>query len=84
MLPIETGIPLPKPKSRPRIYPLKEMQKGDSFFLVVPADPPETFEHRRAGRQKRMAAVLRTQRVRTIGKFIARQVDDGVRVWRIG
>jgi hypothetical protein len=84
VLPIETGIPLPTPKTKPRIYPLKEMKKGDSFFLAVPADPPETFEHRRANRQKRMGAVLRTQRVRSIGKFIARQVENGVRVWRIG
>lgn len=84
MLPIETGIPLPVPKTKPRIYPLREMQKGDSFFLAVPADPPESFDHRRANRQKRMGAVLRTQRVRAIGKFIARQVEGGVRVWRIG
>ncbi len=84
MLPIDTGIPVPPLQSNARVYPLKEMREGDSFFVPVPREPPSTFAHRRAVRQKGLAARLRSEPVRAIGKFIARQVEDGVRVWRIG
>jgi hypothetical protein len=83
LLPIEPGIPLPTPKTKPRIYPFAEMKEGDSFFLAVEAQPAHTYLHRRANKQKRMASVLRSARVRAIGRFVARQVEGGVRVWRM-
>lgn len=82
MLPIDKNVPFPEPRKKARVYPLLEMEVGDSFFFPVPAEPTFTFAHRRANRQKRIASVLRSPRVRAIGTFVARQVDDGVRVWR--
>jgi hypothetical protein len=52
-------------------YPWNEMDVGDSFF--VPGAKVETFYTLTATQNKKDAG----------RRFIARKVDDGVRVWRI-
>ena len=69
-LKIEKGIPLP---SRMR-YPLRYMKTGDSFFVPC-ADEDQAKVQRRASGS--------CAKLRGLGKFSVRQVEGGVRVWKI-
>lgn len=78
MVKIDKGIPLPPRRrgggagrtGRAPIYPWREMEIGDSFFL--PDIEPHLISSLAAG------AAQRTGR-----KFATRIEGDGVRVWRI-
>ena len=71
---IEDGIPIPgQNKVRGTKYPWKELQVGQSFFVPLNG--------------KRAAVVQST--LNSAGKYVGmkvatRQVEGGVRVWRIG
>lgn len=84
MLPIETSIPIPDLNARKRVYPFAEMKTGDSFLVPVPAEPGDTFKVRRKRKQAFVSERIRRCRAASGRKFATRQVDDGVRVWRIG
>lgn len=78
---IEKSIPLPGPNVfGRRVYPLHEMEPGDSF--LVPCRDEE-----REGRQKAIGIAARkyAQRHRRNGapRFTTRRVEGGVRCWRI-
>jgi hypothetical protein len=63
---VESGVPLPVERRR---YPYAEMQVGDSFVV------------REVSLQVVCNANYRTGK--KLGrKFVARKVEDGVRVWR--
>lgn len=83
MLPIETGIPIPDPNARKRVYPFPDMKVNDSFIVVVPAEPTDTFLARRKRKQAFLAERARRHGDGTGHRFTTRQVEDGVRVWRI-
>lgn len=72
---ITKGIPIP-PKNcgTKSCYPLREMKVGDSFLVEVPAG------ERKAKFQ--VALCLAARRVEG-KKFTTRQVENGVRVWRV-
>jgi hypothetical protein len=72
MIAIERNVPLP-PKMECK-YPFRDLEVGDSFFVVV--GQHETFEKVRA----RLMSSMRRQRPR---QFTMRTIGDGVRVWRI-
>lgn len=81
MLTIDKDVPIPATNHK-RVYPLEDMAVGDSFFVPVPGEGAE-FERRRKRRQQAMSTICRTARARKIGTFTSRQVEGGVRVWRI-
>ena len=69
---IESGIPIPKGgiggKKGESKYPFKQMQIGDSFFILF---KKKTFTSPCAYARQ------------TGTKFTVRKIDDGFRVWRI-
>lgn len=67
--PIESGIPIPE-ATRNAKYPWSSLEVGDSFF--VPGKTVKTFASQVATAQKKRDCKLR-----------ARNVDGGVRVWRV-
>lgn len=67
---IDTGIPLPDPKTGGSKYPWKDMDIGHSFF--VPEQVTATFKTQITNAQKR-----------TGFRFTSRRVEGGIRVWRI-
>lgn len=72
MYAVEKGIPIPKPKSggAPSKYPWDQLAVGDSF--LVPDKTKKTFSSQLLYRGKRNGC-----------KYIARDVEGGVRVWRV-
>ena len=87
---VERGVPVP-PKSpfnsrrgRQEAYPWSTMKVGDSFF-VRPADCPRRDGKTRtvSGLQNLLGVVATTATKAGKGKFTTRQMDGGVRVWRI-
>lgn len=70
---IDKNVPLPaktRPGGRPALYPLADMQDGDSFLI------PATT------REKAHAAMLRA--AKRVGCGVVTAVEgDGVRVWRV-
>ena len=68
---IEKGIPAPRRNAR---YPLRKMVTGDSFF--VPCADEE-----KAKTQKRLGVAGYS--IGGAGAFVVRQVEGGVRVWKI-
>jgi hypothetical protein len=68
---IETGIPLPLGRKYGPVskYPWAQLEVGESFFV---ADPPSHFA----------TMVSHASRIHS-RKFIQRQVDGGIRVWRV-
>lgn len=70
---IEKGVPLPPRKSK---YPFAEMEPGDSFF----AKPNEGQSLKQLHNSIMGCARLRLFPGK---KFTSRQMDGGVRVWRI-
>jgi hypothetical protein len=69
---IEKQIPLPK-RHQPSKYPWKQMEVGDSFFVA-------TDTKRKAIQFGAMAS----DTGKRLGcKFATRQVDGGIRIWRV-
>ena len=64
---IEKNIPIPKPRNK---YPFALMDVGDSFFV-----PGKTASHL-------SGSIGNAMRI-TSGKFVTRNIDGGVRVWRV-
>jgi hypothetical protein len=77
MISTESGIPLKRPANHGQSkYPLNTMEVNDSFLVRV-CHP--------TNRKKFQSAVLRAAwNIRETGKrFTSRQVENGVRVWRV-
>lgn len=75
---IETGVPMPSQSHRRvRGYPFADMGVGDSFFVA--AEGGETLKVV----QSRLSAALARQCRRNGWKYVTRQVDGGVRGWRV-
>ena len=71
MYEIERNIPIPEPRGSKAKYPFREMEVGDSIFIIAPVSYSEVY-----------SAVL--QASKTSGyKFVMRAVDGGRRVWRV-
>ena len=68
MLKIEKGVPIPLGKTK-RIYPLKEMEVGDSIFI-----PSDGFIN--------ICARVNPQAKKLGIKVATRKVEGGYRVWR--
>ena len=72
---IDKGVPIPKVKSGPTtfksIYPLAEMEIGDSF---MPLTANRSSISRIAGAANKKYAPRR---------FISRKTADGYRIWRV-
>ena len=73
---IEKDIPIPHSRltGNRKKYPFENMEIGDSFFVQV----VNIFEKR-----KRASSIIACARRELPKKFISRQVDGGVRIWRI-
>lgn len=78
VLAVEKDIPIPEASHRKRRYPLDQMEVGDSF--LVPTDPAMTFRKLQAKASSSVAYAHGTLGGR---RFVTRQVEGGVRVWRI-
>ena len=71
MIKIDKNVPIPPDRlSRGRKYPWDELEVGDSFFVEGKKFEPLRVSAAQIGKAKAR-------------KFIARQVDGGVRVWRV-
>ena len=72
---IDKKIPIPEKQSK---YPWREMEVGDSFFV-------EATDHDKGRLQKDLfnSSGYYARRNNAKAKFTTRQMDDGVRVWRI-
>ena len=73
MFEIEKGIEIGKLRGKDVSYPFKMMDIGDSFF--VPCEKGKTEAVQRS--------VSQCARHRKPFKFATRQLEDGVRCWRI-
>lgn len=73
MIQIDKGIPVAAPlkRGKPALYPWADMEVGDSFFVA--GEKKTTMIYNCDNRSRRH----RPQ------KFICREVEGGVRVWRI-
>ena len=77
---IERNVPLPAKGSANAartIYPFKQMEVEDSFFVEL-----KEGDNLPALQRRLVAAVTSYRRRNGEGKFVVRQVEDGVRVWR--
>ncbi len=68
LLVIEKGVAIPS-KTKPCKYPWPQMKVGDSFLVNAPM--PRMINASRAWGQRNKA------------RFVVRQLDNGVRVWRV-
>lgn len=73
---IDKGIPIPARSRYDDIYPLKDMEKGDSFFIATTDD-----DDRKKTREKLSIVVHNYKRNKDIN-FTVKMVSGGVRVWR--
>lgn len=77
---IDSGIPIPPRatgEGRTPKYPFRQMEVGDSFLVPYMDGRP------RGHTARRMAAATKSAVKRTGWKFTARQLSDGLRVWRV-
>lgn len=78
---VEQGIelpPKPEPGRRAYKYPWDEMKVGDSFFV-----PAEEGRARKMGQQIIGGGHTRARRQNQRRVFTFRQVEGGVRIWRV-
>lgn len=74
---IDSSIPVPPSRKDTRSYPFKDLEVGQSFLVVREPDETKT-------RVRERTSAAMTWAKRTLDRnFCTRQVDDGVRVWRI-
>ena len=72
---IEKGVPVPD-TVKTRRYPFEEMEPGDSFFIET--------KDRGGARNSAMSCACRFGKDQNPKRtFCGRQVDGGVRVWRV-
>jgi hypothetical protein len=77
MIEIENDIPIPpKAGGRKALYPLVDMEIGQSFF--VPCKPGKTAAQTR----NNMVGSIYSYTKKTGARFATRVVDGGIRVWR--
>jgi len=69
MYAVETGVPIPRRKQWSQKYPWHDLGVGHSFFV---AD----------GNLKSLRASASMQKTRTGHRYLVREVEGGVRVWR--
>lgn len=76
---IEKNVPPPAARSRVK-YPWDKMQPGDSFFVAC-----EDEEERKKLCNRMSASASNFKRSMPLNdrKFLVRQVEGGVRAWRI-
>lgn len=80
---IDTAEPLPPPRQRgTTVYPWGEMEPGDSFFVALDSNTPQTTL------QRRVLSSARAWSARHPGqRFTTRRLVDngvvGVRCWRV-
>jgi hypothetical protein len=67
---VEKAIPIPQDRNK---YPFKTMEVGDSFFVPANGEALQRVQNRVSNSWKRHASK----------RFLSRQIDGGVRVWRI-
>lgn len=72
-LKIEKNIPIPVRT----IYPFKDMQIGDSFFVSIGNDKPKYNQ-----KQNVYMAMWKFCQKNTNKKFTTASIDNGIRVWR--
>ncbi len=72
MLKIDKGVPLPEPMfgGRTSKYPWRQMEVGDSFFVL-------------GGARNNLNLAASANKHHAPKRFAARSVEGGVRVWRI-
>ena len=78
---IETGIEMPKKRSTEKgksIYPLADMNVGQSFFVPCVGDKISKKQTSLQVYFSRLARQSFPDR-----RFATRQVDGGIRVWRV-
>lgn len=78
---IERGIPIPAkcPSNGNRIYPFDKMKIKDSFFVKL-----KSLESKEYLQDKLIRlAYYYTKRCKNNRKFTTRQLNKGVRVWRV-
>ena len=76
MYKIEKNIPLPRPyqnSKKEMMYPLKELEVGDSFFVRA----------KLIGERDRIVRTLRLQKIKCGIRIATKKYEDGVRCWRI-
>lgn len=78
MYSIEKNVPMPASNNSRRIYPFASMSVGDSF-LVPTSDDKDAAAKKRT----KVAAAITADAKRFGRKFATRQVEGGVRVWRV-
>ena len=77
--PIEAGIPVPRmPQGRAPLYPFATMAVGDSFFVADTSEPKRLQANRVI-----VAARGYVVRHAPAARFTTRQVEGGVRCWRV-
>jgi hypothetical protein len=78
MIEIEKGVALPQRDGRGvrMTYPLRKMDVGDSFFIACEPDEQKKT-------QARVCNAACGVGLRIGAKFTTRQVEGGVRLWRV-
>jgi len=79
--PIEKNIPLKPRQYGAHKYPFREMEVGDSFYVVAWKEHASAEELRILLR--RLAAAYQYIKKTTNKKFAVRTDNNGVRVWRL-
>ena len=74
---IERGVKMPPRLARQTKYPWVGMKPGESF--IVRPNEGESLH----ALQNRVSSATRYTIKRNLGKFATRQMDGGVRIWRI-
>jgi hypothetical protein len=90
-LPIDTHIPIPKPREPPlRVFPWHELEVGQSFLIEWPNPREQMDPYDVRVLQQRVACLVHAQnhacsnrQCAVPKKWTQRTIDDGIRVWRI-
>ncbi len=77
---IEKGIPLPRTKKGPGIYPFHDMEIGDSFLTPVKGD---THEFSKVQTSINSSSRHFVKKYFPKRKFTTRKEKEGIRCWRI-
>ena len=80
---IDKNIPIPDSRfgnkdGRPPKYPLKDLEINDSFLIPYEEGIEKNKMHSRAS-----GSIANFNKKYPEKKFVTRQIDDGIRVWRI-
>lgn len=76
---VEKGVPVPRTRrGRPRLYPWEQLAVGDSFLVAC-----EEGDKRKTLHRARNAAAMFAKRRGLDWRFSFRQVEGGIRIWRM-